>query len=152
MDFRSWIGFSLSLKSRTQVLSFRSRFRNSSCSINVKTGRRSAVLHFAQGSPMHVHANPINPYAQLDALQAAEKAAAKRGAERTRKKLMESASRLAGEAEEAEYCIVELQSREDTEQEPKQQNRQKNLDETKAEEATSSETEATVATGQSDEG
>jgi hypothetical protein len=46
---------------------------------------------------MHVHANQINPNAQLDALYAAEKAAAKREAERTRKKLSEFASKLSAE-------------------------------------------------------
>jgi hypothetical protein len=46
---------------------------------------------------MHVHANQINPNAQLDALYAAEKAAAKRAAERTRKKLSEFASKLSAE-------------------------------------------------------
>ena len=48
---------------------------------------------------MHVHANQINPTAQSDALYAAERAAAKRAAESTRKKLLEFASDVAGEAE-----------------------------------------------------
>jgi hypothetical protein len=51
---------------------------------------------------MHVHASPINPKTQLDALYAAEKAAAKRAAESTRKKLLEFASELAGEADSEE--------------------------------------------------
>jgi hypothetical protein len=46
---------------------------------------------------MRVHANQINANAQLDALYAAEKAAAKREAERTRKKLSEFASKLSAE-------------------------------------------------------
>lgn len=38
---------------------------------------------------MHVHANQINPNAQLDALYSAQKSEAKREAARTRKKLSE---------------------------------------------------------------
>jgi acyl-CoA reductase-like NAD-dependent aldehyde dehydrogenase len=60
---------------------------------------------------MRVHANQINPNIQLDAMYAAQKAAAKRETARTRKKLMEFASELAGEAED---CIVELGSREES--------------------------------------
>lgn len=48
---------------------------------------------------MRVHPNQTNPNAQLDAMYAAQKAAAKREAARTRKKLTEFASALAGEAE-----------------------------------------------------
>jgi hypothetical protein len=55
---------------------------------------------------MHIHANQINPNAQLDASYAAEKAAAKKETERTRKKLSEFASALAGEAGEA--CVVRV--------------------------------------------
>ena len=51
---------------------------------------------------MHVHPNQINPNVQTDALYAAERAAAKRAAEGTRKKLLEFASELAGEAESEE--------------------------------------------------
>jgi len=47
---------------------------------------------------MHVHANQINPNAQLDALYAAERARAKKETEGIRKKLSEFASALAGEA------------------------------------------------------
>ena len=42
----------------------------------------------------HVHSSQINPNAQLDALYAAEKAAAQREAARTQKKLSEFASKL----------------------------------------------------------
>jgi hypothetical protein len=48
---------------------------------------------------MRVHPNQINPNAQLDAMYAAQKAAAKREAARTRKKLTDFASALAGEAD-----------------------------------------------------
>ncbi len=48
---------------------------------------------------MRVHPNQLNPNAQLDAMYAAQKAAAKREADRTRKKLTDFASAMAGEAE-----------------------------------------------------
>jgi hypothetical protein len=41
------------------------------------------------GTLMRVHPNQINPNAQLDAMYAAQKAAAKREAEATRKKLLQ---------------------------------------------------------------
>jgi hypothetical protein len=56
---------------------------------------------------MRVHQNQVNPNAQLDAMYAAQRAAAKREAERTRKKLVDSASELAGEAD-TEACVVKL--------------------------------------------
>lgn len=67
---------------------------------------------------MHIHPNQINPNMQLDSLYAAEKAAAKREVERTRKKLLESAAKLAGQAESEEDCIVKLGAHD---QEPKEQ-------------------------------
>jgi hypothetical protein len=66
---------------------------------------------------MHIHGNQINPNVQLDASYAAERAAAKREAERTRKKLSQFASALAGEA-----CIVELEAGEDSQGQAKRQN------------------------------
>jgi hypothetical protein len=54
---------------------------------------------------MHIHPNQSNPYAQLDAIQSAQKSEAKAAAERTRKKLMESASELSGEATEEAYFV-----------------------------------------------
>ena len=71
---------------------------------------------------MHVHANAINPNTQLDALYAAEKAAAKRAAESTRKKLLEFASELAGEADSEEACVVKLGAREEAEEQAQHQN------------------------------
>jgi hypothetical protein len=67
---------------------------------------------------MHVHANQINPTAQTDALYAAERAAAKRAAEGTRRKLLEFASELAGEAD-SEACVVKLGAREQAEEQAK---------------------------------
>jgi hypothetical protein len=62
---------------------------------------------------MHIHPNQINPNTQLDALYAADKAAAKREVERTRRKLLEFASEIAGEADSEEDCIVQLGAREE---------------------------------------
>ena len=70
---------------------------------------------------MHIHLNQINPNAQLDALSAADKAAAKREVERTRKKLLGFASELTGETDCGEDCIVQLGPREEGH---KQQNQQ----------------------------
>jgi hypothetical protein len=70
---------------------------------------------------MHIHPNQINPNMQLDSLYAAEKAAAKREVERTRKKLLEAASKLAGQAD-SEDCIVKLGARDE---EQKQQGQKK---------------------------
>jgi hypothetical protein len=74
---------------------------------------------------MRVHANQVNPYAQLDAMHAAEKAAAKREAAKTRRKLMEFASRLAGESDSGEASIVKLGAREESQEQTKRQNQQK---------------------------
>ena len=87
---------------------------------------------------MHIHPNQINPNMQLDGLYAAEKAAAKREVERTRKKLLESASKLAGQAESEEDCIVKLGS-DDQEQKQQGQSRQKQSGRRKSTEQLSSE-------------
>jgi hypothetical protein len=73
---------------------------------------------------MHVHANQINPNPQLEALYAAEKAAAKRAAESTRKKLLEFASELAGEADSEDACVVKLEARGESEEHAEEQNPQ----------------------------
>ncbi len=69
---------------------------------------------------MRVHANQSNPNIQLDAMYAAQKAAAKRETARTRKKLMEFASELAGEAG-GEGCVVRLGEREQSLSDAKEQ-------------------------------
>jgi hypothetical protein len=74
---------------------------------------------------MHVRANQVNPNAQTDALYAAERAAAKRAAEGTRRKLLEFASELAGEAESEEGCVVKLGAREQAEEQAKPRNEPK---------------------------
>jgi hypothetical protein len=71
---------------------------------------------------MHVHTNQINPNAQLDALYAAEKAAAQREAARTRKKLLEFASVLAGEV--GEPCVVKLGAHEESQEQSRRQTQQ----------------------------
>jgi hypothetical protein len=73
---------------------------------------------------MHVHANPINPNAQLDALYSAQKAAAKREAAGVRKKLTEFASELAGEAESGEACVVKIEGREESQEQAKSPHQQ----------------------------
>lgn len=62
---------------------------------------------------MHVHPNQINPNVQLDALRAAEKTSAKAAAERTRRKLSEAASELAGDAAVEEAFVLEVEARDD---------------------------------------
>lgn len=69
---------------------------------------------------MHIHPNQINANAQLDALYAADNAAAKREAESTRRKLMEFASEISGEAESGEDCIVQLGAREESQKQQRQ--------------------------------
>jgi hypothetical protein len=70
---------------------------------------------------MHVHPNQLNPYAQLDAFHATQKAAAKREAARTRKKLLESASALAGESDSAQDAIAPLQPHQEPQENARQQ-------------------------------
>jgi hypothetical protein len=62
---------------------------------------------------MHVHPNQINPNVQLDALRATEKTASKAAAERTRRKLSEAASELAGDAAVEDAFVLEVEPREE---------------------------------------
>jgi hypothetical protein len=73
---------------------------------------------------MHVHASPINLNAQLDALSSAHRAEAKREAARTRKKLSEFASELAGEADGGQGAVVRLGAREESEEQTPRQKQQ----------------------------
>jgi len=69
---------------------------------------------------MHIHGNRGNPKSELDAAYAAQQAARKREAEATRKKLLESATRLAAGNED---CIVSIGAPpEDAQDQAKQQN------------------------------
>jgi hypothetical protein len=87
---------------------------------------------------MHVHANQINPNSQLDALYAAEKAAANRAAARTRKKLSEFALKLAAQLDSGEGAIMRLGSHEESEEQTKHQNQQTQDNRGKQEEGTDS--------------
>lgn len=71
---------------------------------------------------MHVRSSQINPSAQMDALYAAERAAAKREAESTRRKLLEFASELDGGAGSEEGCVVRLGAHEESEQHAEEKN------------------------------
>jgi hypothetical protein len=71
---------------------------------------------------MHFHTNQINPNAQLNELYAAARAAATQGAARTRKKLLEFASEVAGESDSGDACVVRLGAREESQEQAKQQN------------------------------
>jgi hypothetical protein len=73
---------------------------------------------------MHIHATQINLNAHLDASYAIEKATAKREAERFRKKLLESASKLAGGADSGEGYVVGIGPREESEEQTKKQYQQ----------------------------
>jgi len=73
---------------------------------------------------MHVHANQPHPNAQLDALCAAERAAANREAARTRKKLSEFASKLAAALDSGEDIVKGLGPREESQEQAKRQNQQ----------------------------
>jgi hypothetical protein len=86
---------------------------------------------------MHIHPNQINPNLQQDALYAAEKAAAKEQAERTRRKLMEFASEISGEVA-SEDCIVNLGEK-DEGQEPEGRQKQKHASRNKSKEHVESE-------------
>jgi hypothetical protein len=87
---------------------------------------------------MRVHANQVNPYAQLDALYAAQKAAAKREAAKTRRKLMESASLLAGESDSEAAGVVKLEARQESQEQNQRQNPSKQGTRKKANEAAAS--------------
>jgi hypothetical protein len=52
---------------------------------------------------MHVHASQPNPYAQLDSLRSAQRAAAKREAERVRKELLE----FPGESDFSDLAVTQ---------------------------------------------
>ena len=71
---------------------------------------------------MHIHAAQANAYAQLDALRSAQRAAARREAERVRKELLESASELAGESDFSDLSITRAEERRESQQRPKRPN------------------------------
>ena len=81
---------------------------------------------------MHIHANQFDPNIQLSALYATE---AKKEAERTRKKLLDSASSLAAEAD----CVVELSGDDPSQQQADSQDKQNHGGQKKQSEEASSE-------------
>jgi hypothetical protein len=66
---------------------------------------------------MHVHRNQFDPNLELSTINAAAKAEAKKAAERTRRKLLEAASALAGESD---GYVVRLGSREGSQEDARQ--------------------------------
>ena len=70
---------------------------------------------------MHVHGNQMNPNAALDAAYAAQKAAEAREAAATRKKLLEFASALAGDADSV---VLKSKDEEEPSRHPQRQNQQ----------------------------
>ena len=68
---------------------------------------------------MHIHPNLINPNTQLDSLYATQRAAARREAANTRKKLLEF-SEATGESDSEEACVVTLEAREESQEQPRQ--------------------------------
>jgi hypothetical protein len=73
---------------------------------------------------MHIHGNQLNPNIQLNALDAAERAAAQREAAETRRKLRAFAAKVAGESGYGEDCVVKLGTRQEPQYQTKQQNRE----------------------------
>lgn len=68
---------------------------------------------------MHVHATQPNPYAQLDALRSAQRAAARREAAQVRKELIESASELVGESDFSDLAVMQAEERQESQRQPK---------------------------------
>jgi hypothetical protein len=88
-------------------------------------------------APMHIHSNQLNPNMQLNAAEAAEKAAAQREAANTRRKLREFSAKVGGEAEFGEDCVVKLARREEAQgQTGSEQQNPRNGKKQKAEAAT----------------
>jgi hypothetical protein len=85
--------------------------------------RLPSAVHNREGALIRVHANPVNLNAHLDATYAAQKAAAAREAERTRKKLLGVNAEPAGEAD-AGACVVKLGAHEDSPEDTNRQSRQ----------------------------
>jgi hypothetical protein len=80
---------------------------------------------------MHVHANQFNANTQLDAIYAAARAEAKMAAERTRRKLLNAAAALAGEAVGESDCVVKLSGEDSPEGRENQQDSHGEAGETK---------------------
>jgi len=72
---------------------------------------------------MHVHGNQFDPNIQAYSLSAAAQAEAKKAAERTRNKLLNAASALAGD-DDAVDCVVSLSEDSGSGERENQRNRQ----------------------------
>ena len=68
---------------------------------------------------MHIHPNQNNLNVQMNALDAAEKAAAQREAAETRRKLREFSAKVAAESACGEDCVVKLGARQESQEQPK---------------------------------
>lgn len=68
---------------------------------------------------MHVHASQPNPYAQVDALRSAQRAAAKCEAAQVHKELIESASELVGESDFSDLAVAQADDRQESRRPPK---------------------------------
>jgi hypothetical protein len=74
---------------------------------------------------MHVHGNQFDPGIQMNYLASVAKAEAAREAERTRKKLLNAASSLAGDIDEADF-VVSLGGEEDSGEQSRKQDQERN--------------------------
>jgi hypothetical protein len=72
---------------------------------------------------MHIHGNQFDPNVQMYGLSAAARTEAKRAAERTRNKLLNAASALAGEYDDAADCVVSLSEDSTSREQGNQRNR-----------------------------
>jgi hypothetical protein len=68
---------------------------------------------------MHVHNNQNNLNVQMNALDAAEKAAAQREAAETRRKLRDLSAKIAAEGAYGEDCVVKLGTRHESQEKSK---------------------------------
>lgn len=68
---------------------------------------------------MHIHPNQNNLNIQINALEAAEKAAAQREAAETRRKLREFSAKTAAESAYGEDCVVKLGARQESQEQAK---------------------------------
>ena len=71
------------------------------------------------GETMHARSIQPNPYAQLDAIHSAQRAAAKREAARVRKELLESASELAADSDFSDLAIMQAGEEKEFRRHPK---------------------------------
>jgi hypothetical protein len=68
---------------------------------------------------MHLHSIQPNPYAQLDALRSAQRAAARREAAQVRKELVESASELEADSDFSDLAVMQAEDEKQSQRQPK---------------------------------